>query len=191
MAGDRGEGRRREAGASPSSAEPTKIGDLMAALGGLGRRPRARTASAVRRKAREGGEAEAGARQPDRAQGRRAEEEAPAAASPQDRLTRGVPVESSCDLPDPAPAGAGGCTADRVVPMQPTQVDAPFDDPAYFFEPWWPGVRAFAWIDGGRLVRLQAEGMADATAAFPELAELLEPARRGRGGARWQAARTR
>ena len=32
----------------------------------------------------------------------------------------------------------------RVVPMQATQVDAPFDDADYFFEPWWPGVRAFA-----------------------------------------------
>jgi bifunctional non-homologous end joining protein LigD len=59
----------------------------------------------------------------------------------------------------------------RVVPMQATQIDAPFDDPDYFFEPWWPGVRALALVERGRL-RLQAEGLADATATFPELAEL-------------------
>ena len=60
----------------------------------------------------------------------------------------------------------------RVVPMQATQVDAPFDDADYFFEPWWPGVRAFALAERGRL-RLQADGLADATATFPEMGELL------------------
>lgn len=60
----------------------------------------------------------------------------------------------------------------RVVPMQATQVDAPFDDAGYFFEPWWPGVRAFALVERGRL-RLQADGLTDATATFPEMAELL------------------
>jgi bifunctional non-homologous end joining protein LigD len=55
--------------------------------------------------------------------------------------------------------------------MQPTGVDAPFDDPAYLFEPWWPGVRALALVERGR-VRLQVAGLADAEAAFPELAEL-------------------
>ena len=60
----------------------------------------------------------------------------------------------------------------RVVPMQATQIDAPFDDSDYFFEPWWPGVRAFALVERGHL-RLQADGLADATATFPEMAELL------------------
>ncbi|HEY7462958.1 MAG TPA: hypothetical protein VH987_00785 [Candidatus Limnocylindria bacterium] len=60
----------------------------------------------------------------------------------------------------------------RIVPMQATQVDAPFDDAGYFFEPWWPGIRAFALAERGRL-RLQADGLADATATFPELSELL------------------
>jgi len=60
----------------------------------------------------------------------------------------------------------------RISPMQATQVDAPFDDPDYFFEPWWPGVRALALVERGSL-RLQAEGLADATATFPELGELL------------------
>ena len=68
------------------------------------------------------------------------------------------------------PAGAGGDRLpDRIAPMQATPGVTPFDDPAYLFEPWWPGVRALAWIDGGRLVRLRAEGLADAMTAFSEL----------------------
>jgi bifunctional non-homologous end joining protein LigD len=61
----------------------------------------------------------------------------------------------------------------RLVPMQPSAGVGPFDDPAYLFEPWWPGVRALAWIEGGRLARLQAEGMTDALSAFEELGEEL------------------
>jgi bifunctional non-homologous end joining protein LigD len=60
----------------------------------------------------------------------------------------------------------------RLVPMQPSIGVGPFDDPAYLFEPWWPGVRALAFVEGGRM-RLQAEGMADADAAFGELADEL------------------
>jgi bifunctional non-homologous end joining protein LigD len=55
--------------------------------------------------------------------------------------------------------------------MQPAEADAPFDDPDYLFEPWWPGVRATAFAERGR-VRLQVAGLADADAAFPELADL-------------------
>lgn len=61
----------------------------------------------------------------------------------------------------------------RLAPMQATPGVAPFDDPAYLFEPWWPGVRALAWVDGGRLIRLQADGLADALTTFGELAEEL------------------
>src|ERR671918_1468451 len=61
----------------------------------------------------------------------------------------------------------------RLAPMQPSAGPEPFDDPAYLFEPWWPGVRALAWIEDRRLIRLQAEGMADALSAFAELAEEL------------------
>jgi bifunctional non-homologous end joining protein LigD len=61
----------------------------------------------------------------------------------------------------------------RLAPMQPAAGAGPFDDPAYLFEPWWPGVRALAWIQGGRLVRLQVEGIADALAAFAELGDEL------------------
>ena len=55
--------------------------------------------------------------------------------------------------------------------MRPTDGDAPFDHPGYYFEPWWPGIRAFAFVEGGRL-RLRAEALTDPTAAFPELAAL-------------------
>lgn len=55
--------------------------------------------------------------------------------------------------------------------MQPAEVAGAFDDPAYFFEPWWPGTRTFAFIDGGRS-RLQVEQLSDAATAFPELAGL-------------------
>jgi bifunctional non-homologous end joining protein LigD len=55
--------------------------------------------------------------------------------------------------------------------MQPAEAPAPFDDPDYLFEPWWPGARAVAFAERGR-VRLQVAGLADAVAAFPELGEL-------------------
>lgn len=57
--------------------------------------------------------------------------------------------------------------------MEATAIDAPFDDPGYLFEPWWPGVRAMAFCERGAL-RLQATGMADALAAFPELSPMPE-----------------
>ncbi len=55
--------------------------------------------------------------------------------------------------------------------MQATTVDAPFDDPAFWFEPWWPGVRCVTFVEGGRL-RLQVAGLSDALASFPELGDL-------------------
>jgi bifunctional non-homologous end joining protein LigD len=57
--------------------------------------------------------------------------------------------------------------------MQATVVDAAFDDPDYLFEPWWPGARAIAFVER-RGLRLQIAGMADALAAFPELAGMPE-----------------
>ncbi|HEX6127493.1 MAG TPA: hypothetical protein VF071_00570 [Candidatus Limnocylindria bacterium] len=55
--------------------------------------------------------------------------------------------------------------------MVPSPVDEPFDDRDYLFEPWWPGVRAIVFVERGAL-RLQVDGLADAVAAFPEIAEL-------------------
>jgi bifunctional non-homologous end joining protein LigD len=73
----------------------------------------------------------------------------------------------------PIPTEAGQALPARLVPMQPSSGAAPFDDPDYLFEPWWPGVRALAWIDGGRLVRLQVEGLTDALTGFAELGDEL------------------
>jgi bifunctional non-homologous end joining protein LigD len=84
---------------------------------------------------------------------------------------RAVPGEQ-LDLPIPTTEAAGRLP-DRVAPMQPGEGAAPFDDPAYLFEPWWPGVRAQAWIEGRRLVRLRAAGLADALTAFAELSDEL------------------
>ena len=36
-------------------------------------------------------------------------------------------------------APAASRLPERIVPMRPTEGEGPFDDPAYFFEPWWPG----------------------------------------------------
>ncbi len=55
--------------------------------------------------------------------------------------------------------------------MQPADAAAPFDNDDYLFEPWWPGVRATAFSERGR-VRLQVSGLADADAAFPEMRDL-------------------
>jgi bifunctional non-homologous end joining protein LigD len=55
--------------------------------------------------------------------------------------------------------------------MEAADVDAPFDDPDYFFEPWWPGARALAFIESGDL-RMQVSGLSDPIAAFPELRDL-------------------
>jgi bifunctional non-homologous end joining protein LigD len=55
--------------------------------------------------------------------------------------------------------------------MQAVAVDAPFDDAEYFFEPWWPGARALAFVESG-LLRMQVSGLSDPIAAFPELRDL-------------------
>ncbi len=62
-----------------------------------------------------------------------------------------------------------GALPSRIAPMQPSMGGAPFDDPAYLFEPWWPGIRAQAWIEGGVVTRLRAVGLADALDTFSEL----------------------
>ena len=71
------------------------------------------------------------------------------------------------------PLAAGAVSAHALPlslrPMLATAGDAPFDADAYFFEPWWPGAHAFAFVERGRL-HLQAEQLSDPLAAFPELA---------------------
>ena len=58
---------------------------------------------------------------------------------------------------------------ERIASMRPTDGEGPFDDPRYFFEPWWPGIRALVFVEGGD-ARLRAEALADPTPIFPELA---------------------
>ena len=79
--------------------------------------------------------------------------------------------DEQLDLPIRTERGAA--LPERVPVMQPSPGAGPFDDPDYLFEPWWPGIRAFAWIEGGRLARLRAEGMADPLDGFAELADEL------------------
>jgi bifunctional non-homologous end joining protein LigD len=62
---------------------------------------------------------------------------------------------------------------ERITPMRPTDGEGPFDDSRYFFEPWWPGVRAFVLVEG-RTVRLRAEALSDPTSVFPELAGVAD-----------------
>jgi bifunctional non-homologous end joining protein LigD len=69
-----------------------------------------------------------------------------------------------------------GVTAARTLPhvmrlMQPTSGGTAFDDPDYFFEPWWPGTRALVFVEGDRL-RMQTEHLADPLERFPELRDL-------------------
>jgi bifunctional non-homologous end joining protein LigD len=64
-----------------------------------------------------------------------------------------------------------GRLAHRVRPMLPTEGEGPFDDPAYLFEPWWPGIRAFVSVEDGR-VHVRAEALGDPAPCFPELAAL-------------------
>jgi bifunctional non-homologous end joining protein LigD len=73
----------------------------------------------------------------------------------------------------PIPTEPGRPLPQRVVAMQPTPGAAPFDDRDWLFEPWWPGVRALAWVEEGRLTRLHAEGLADALTTFGELTDEL------------------
>jgi bifunctional non-homologous end joining protein LigD len=76
----------------------------------------------------------------------------------------GLPIE---------PNGADERLPARILAMQPSEGIAPFDDPAFLFEPWWPGVRATVWVEGHALVRLEAAGLADALVSFAELVDEL------------------
>jgi bifunctional non-homologous end joining protein LigD len=60
-------------------------------------------------------------------------------------------------------------------PMEPRLLSEPFDSDEHLFEPWWGGVRAFAYIGpamapGGGAVRIVGATGDDLSAALPELA---------------------
>lgn len=65
-------------------------------------------------------------------------------------------------------AGAIGARAGAIIAMSAGHRAAPFDDEDYFFEPWWPGARAFVY--SGARFRLETDHLADPLATFPELA---------------------
>ncbi|HVL88487.1 MAG TPA: non-homologous end-joining DNA ligase [Candidatus Thermoplasmatota archaeon] len=60
---------------------------------------------------------------------------------------------------------------ERVVPMMAKLSGLPKDDPAWGYEIKWDGVRAVAFVQGGR-VRLQSRNLLDVTAQYPEIAGL-------------------
>ena len=92
-------------------------------------------------------------------------------ATPQDGLTT-LKQQASTDneqLPLHFESGARQALPTRLRPMVPLRGDSPFDDADWFFEPWWPGTPALAYVEDFK-VRLQIEHLADPMAAFPELA---------------------
>lgn len=64
-----------------------------------------------------------------------------------------------------------------VRPMLALLAREPFDSPAHVFELKWEGIRALAFIEGGRLRLLSRKGL-DITATFPEMAGLPAQLRR-------------
>ena len=61
----------------------------------------------------------------------------------------------------------------RIVPrvVKPMLARRPFDPPDHLYEPKWDGIRALAFVEGGRL-RLLSRNSRDITSTFPELADL-------------------
>jgi bifunctional non-homologous end joining protein LigD len=57
-------------------------------------------------------------------------------------------------------------------PMLATLVDRAFDDPQWVYEIKWDGYRAIAFLEGGS-VRLVSRNQTDLTAAYPELASII------------------
>ncbi len=55
----------------------------------------------------------------------------------------------------------------------PTDGGRPFDDEAFFFEPWWPGTHAFLRRSGDTL-EMRTEHLSDPLAIFPELRSSFE-----------------
>ncbi|MDO8531862.1 MAG: non-homologous end-joining DNA ligase [Dehalococcoidia bacterium] len=72
------------------------------------------------------------------------------------------------NAPAPRPDGA---LPDVVSPMLAVPVAEPFDSPDHIFEPAWDGMRALAFIEGGRL-RLQGRNLAAPTGEWPEMEAL-------------------
>ena len=70
-------------------------------------------------------------------------------------------------------SNAGPGLPRRLDPLQAAAGTEPFDDPGYFFEPWWPGARVIAFVEESG-TRLQVDHLADPVTSFPELADLAD-----------------
>ena len=85
-------------------------------------------------------------------------------------MTQGKPAAAE-QLPLSFDKAARRALPDRLRPMLPVPLDAPFDDADWFFEPWWPGTSALAWVTDFQ-ARFQVDHLADPALAFPELAAM-------------------
>ncbi|MDO8616326.1 MAG: hypothetical protein Q7T33_11430 [Dehalococcoidia bacterium] len=79
-----------------------------------------------------------------------------------------------------APSASPGRLPQIVEPMLAVAGGDPFDSPAHVFEVLWDGVRAVAFVEGGR-VRLQDGFGRDVTTRYPELGALAASASGGKG----------
>jgi bifunctional non-homologous end joining protein LigD len=84
-----------------------------------------------------------------------------------------LPLPVADSPPDATTTATARRLPPRIVPMLAEPGPAPFDDPDYLFEPWWPGIRLHVFIEAAAL-RFQGDQMADPAAAFPELHALVE-----------------
>jgi bifunctional non-homologous end joining protein LigD len=84
-------------------------------------------------------------------------------------MTRARPTTGQLSLALGESAGTRGAADRWSEAMLPGEADDPFDDPAWFFEPWWPGVPATVVVTPSAM-RLVTGQMGDPLAAFPELA---------------------
>jgi bifunctional non-homologous end joining protein LigD len=80
-------------------------------------------------------------------------------------------LRDSSQLPLDIGPGGNAVLPERLRPMLPVDGERPFDDPDWFFEPWWAGASTLAYVEDGR-IRLQTEHLADPLEAFPELASI-------------------
>lgn len=83
---------------------------------------------------------------------------------------RRAPADSS-QLSLDIDSSKSGVLPERLRPMLPVDGSRPFDDPDWFFEPWWAGASTLAYVEDGR-VRIQTEHLADPLEVFPELASI-------------------
>ena len=63
---------------------------------------------------------------------------------------RRAPADSSQLSFDISPT-KGAVLPERLRPMLPVMGERPFDDPDWFFEPWWPGASTLAYVEDGRI----------------------------------------